>query len=182
MPAEKGFTLIEILVAITCSTILFLALFSSFTSVLSWMGRLNNALERDENVDMVPLILAPLLPHAGNNRQAFPRPPVERHDGELIVRSDTSGAGAFPDGRLDGPFELLSFRQGTDQLQMKSGQGSYQPLVNHVAGVIWLLEGEEILHLDLEARSSGPGSGPLSRRRLQFSLFLPNLQRTLFAR
>ena len=41
MLAEKGFTLIEILVAITCSTILFLALFSSVTSMLTWMGRLN---------------------------------------------------------------------------------------------------------------------------------------------
>ena len=182
MLAEKGFTLIEILVTITCSTILFLALFSSFTSMLSWMGRMNSALERDENVDLVPLILAPLLTHAGNNRQAFPQPPVELQGNELIVRSDTSGTDLFPDGGLDDPFELLSFRQGTDQLQMKSGQGSYQPLLNHVAEVTWLLEREELLHLNLEARSSGPGSGPLSRRRLQLVLFLPNLQPTLFAR
>ena len=182
MLAEKGFTLIEILVAITCSTILFLALFSSVTSMLTWMGRLNNALERDENVDLVPLILAPLLTHAGSNRQAFPQPPVEVQDSELIVRSDTSGTDFFPDGSLDDPFELLAFRQGADQLQMKSGQGSYQPLVNDVAAVIWLLEGEDILHLDLEARSSGPGSGPLSRRHLQFAFFLPNLQLSLFAR
>ena len=51
-----------------------------------------------------------------------------------------------------------------------------------VGTVIWLLEGEDILHLDLEARSSGPGSGPLSRRHLQFAFFLPNLQLSLFAR
>ncbi len=119
MLAEKGFTLIEILVAITCSTILFLALFSSFTSLLSWMGRLNDALERDENLDLVPLILAPLLTQAGNNRQAFSQSPVELQDGELIIRSDTSGTGPFPDGGLDDPFELLSFRQGADQLQTR---------------------------------------------------------------
>ena len=57
MRAEKGFTLIEVLVATTCSTILFLALFSTCASMLSWMGRLNSALERDENLDLVPVIL-----------------------------------------------------------------------------------------------------------------------------
>ena len=65
---------------------------------------------------------------------------------------------------------------------MKSGGGSYQPLLNHVAQVSWFMEGEELLHLDLDALSSGPGSGPLSRRRLQLLLFLPNLQPTLFAK
>lgn len=181
MLAEKGFTLIEVLVAISCSTILFLALFSTCASVLAWMGRLNSALERDENLDLVPLILAPLLTHAGNNNRAFPQPPVQLRDSELVVRSDTSGADRFPNGSLDDPFELLSIRPGADQLQMKSGQGSYQPLLNHIAQVSWLLEGDELLRLDLEALSSGPGSGPLSRRRLQLALFLPNLQRTLFA-
>ncbi len=181
MRAEKGFTLIEVLVATTCSTILFLALFSTCASMLSWMERLNSALERDENLDLVPLILALLLTHAGNNHEAFPQPPVELRDSELVVRSDISGADHFPDGGLDDPFELLFIRQGTDQLRMKSGQGSYQPLLNHLAEVSWALEGEELLHLDLEALSSGPGSGPLSRRRLQFALFLPNLQPALFA-
>ena len=181
MLAEKGFTLIEVLVAITCSTILFLALFSTCGSMLSWMGRLNSALERDENLDLAPLILAPLLTHGGNNLRAFPQPPVELRESELVVRSDTSGTDGFPDGGLDHPFELLSIRQGANQLQMKSGGGSYQPLLNHVAQVSWFMEGEELLHLDLDALSSGPGSGPLSRRRLQLLLFLPNLQPTLFA-
>lgn len=181
MRAEKGFTLIEVLVATTCSTILFLALFSTCASMLSWMGRLNSTLERDENLDLVPLILALLLTHAGNNHETFPQPPVELRDSELVVRSDISGTDRFPDGGLDDPFELLFIGQGADQLRMKSGQGSYQPLLNHIAEVSWALEGEELLHLDLEALSSGPGSGPLSRRRLQFALFLPNLQPTLFA-
>ncbi len=180
MRAEKGFTLIEVVVAITCSTLLFLALFSTCESLLSWMGRFNSALERDENLDLAPLILAPLLTQAGNNYGAFPQAPIELREGELVVRSDISGTQGFPDGDLDDPFELCSIRQSTKQLQIKSGRGSYQPLLNHVAGVSWFLEGEGLLNVNLEALSSGPGSGPLSRRRLELTLFLPNLQPSLF--
>ena len=87
LPTEKGFSLIETVIAISCSTLLLLALLSTTGSILLRLGDLNRALERDENLELAPLILAPLLSQAGNN-MAFSSQPAVELQGEELARID----------------------------------------------------------------------------------------------
>ena len=180
LPAEKGFSLIETVIAISCSTLLLLALLSTTGSILLRLGDLNRALERDENLELAPLILAPLLSQAGNNMAFSSQPAVELQGEELVVRSDSSGAGGFPDGALDGPFEWLGLKQKGDQLYIRSGQGSYQPMLKHITEAGWLLQDDLLLQVHLAARFSTPVPVAPSRRQLELDLFLFNRRSGLF--
>lgn len=183
MPANKGYTLMEVLVSIIASTTLLLGFLSVVDQFNVWAANLNLLLERDENFWLAPLLLTRWIAPAGNNRwtqtwDGFSTDPVE-----LRVKADIDGSTGFPDAQLTSSFEEISLRhQGLD-LQLKSGSGSFQPALKNIS----LFQIDDRNTALVRVRISSTTERPLLRFRQPISqtsrvvIFLWNYRPNLFA-
>ncbi len=133
MGKNSGTTLLETLVAIAVSGILFASFFTVFGQTQTVIANLNLLLERDQNLSLLPLLLSRWIPSAGNNRWSFERTGWSIEDGRLYLNSDTDGPSGFPDDRLGAPFEALIIKCEKGHLKLRSGRGGFQPMLKNIS-------------------------------------------------
>ena len=178
MGSSSGTTLLETLVAVALSGILFASFFTVFGQTQTVISNLNLLLERDQNLSLLPLLLSRWIPSAGNNRWSFNRAGWSIESGRLYLNSDTDGPSGFPDGKLRAPFEELVVKCEKGNLKVRSGRGGFQPILKNirkweltsVKGKIqvkisaeldrpylnWKYDGVEQVHLDFFLRNYRP--------------------------
>lgn len=186
MRASNGYTLIEMMVTLLVSTILAGALFSMLTQLQTFSVSLSAMQEQLENLHLAPVLLVQWLAPAGCNLEAAGGigPPGVRMLGEgIAVRSDNDGDDGFPDGALESSFEDIQIRQGSDGLVLKSGRGSFQPVLRVVEKFSAVSGAERLLEIDFEA-DLGRESSLLGGERVgcRLNVFPWNYHETLFAR
>lgn len=183
MPRNSGFTLLELLVAVTLSLSLFLAVLALFQTFQVNTYNLELALERDENLWLAPLLLSRWVSPAGNNRWEESWEGFSTESGELRVNTDIDGPDGFPDGQLASSFEAIAVRGAATGLQLKSGKGSFQTLLKNIS--LLQLENQDLplMRLRISARTERPLlnlNESLSSSTLA-GFYLWNYRRNLFA-
>ena len=148
MLRNDGFSLLEMLVALAISAVLTLSFFALILQFQKWGSNLDLLLDRDQNLRLAPLLLCRYLQEAGNNRWRQNWSGVKFDGDRLEIRSDSDGAGGFPDFRLEAPFESIALRHQANELKLKSGPGSFQPLLRNIAA----LEGVDLIPPILSVR------------------------------
>ncbi len=159
MHKSKGFTLIELIISMLLSITLFLAFFSLFERFEIWTLNLNLMLERDENLWLSPLLLSRWITPAGNNWWTDSWTGLTIEPEEIGVSSDMEGPDGFPDSQLSSPFERITLRQRNSELQLKSGNGSFQPVLENISR---LQVNSQNLPLHQSSGLGGYGASPLA--------------------
>ncbi len=133
MLKNEGFSLLETMVVSTISIIVFAGFFSIFGQFQTWSSNLNLLLERDENLWLAPLLFSRWITPTGNNRWDSAWSGVTVQADSIELNSDIHGPGGFPDSQLSSSFEALVLRSSRFNLQVKSGTGSFQPVIKNIA-------------------------------------------------
>lgn len=176
---EAGFSLVEMMLALMLGTAVLGALLAGLHQTQLWGGNMARLARRDANLHLAPLLLSRWISSAGNNCSAA----VEIQSGVLTLHADLSGADeGFPDGSLDDPFESLSLRLQEGKLQLRSGSGSFQSVLEPIESLQALLETPRLLRIRLEAVTDGvlAGVGQKHSQAAEISLALPNRRPNLF--
>ena len=180
----KGFSLVEMMLALALGSIVLGALLTGLHQTQIWAGNLSRLALRDSNLHLAQLLLSRLISSAGSNLRPSGAPGVEIQADQLMLRADLTGtAEGFPDGSLDDPFESLTVRQRDGRLQLRSGNGTFQSLLEPLESFEAQWQTPRLLRLRLVA----PTDGELAaiRQSLSESLelwhSLPNLRPNLFA-
>ena len=129
---ERGFSLIESLLATAASALLFSLFLGVFDQAQTTVTNLTRLMERDRNLILAPVLLGGWILGAGNREWSRTGDGIVIQSGVLRIESDLGGNDGFPDGRVDGNFERLSLRCRTDHLQLKSGGGSFQSVLKQI--------------------------------------------------
>ena len=129
---ERGFSLIESLVATAASALLFSLFLGVFDQAQTTVTNLTRLMERDRNLILAPVLLGGWILGAGNREWNRTGDGILIQSGVLRIESDLDGEDGFPDGRVDANFESLSLRCRTNHLQLKSGGGNYQSVLRQV--------------------------------------------------
>ncbi len=177
---ERGFSLIESLLATAASALLFSLFLGVFDQAQITVTNLTRLMERDRNLILAPVLLGGWILGAGNREWNRDGDGILIQSEILRIESDLDGNDGFPDGRVDGNFESLSLRCQTDHLQLKSGAGSFQAVLKHIRQWETLANGRL-----LTLRLTGAVSPPLlhwkwdgeTTETIQFTLrnYRPNL-------
>ncbi len=179
----SGFSVLELLLALSISVLLVTAFFSLTDRLQRLSSDLHQLLQRDENLLQAPLLLSRLLSAAGNGalQQGFAG--IELTENVLSVRSDFTGPElGFPDGALESSFERVAFRQHLNHLQIRSGNGSFQPLLSGITALETELHGPNLLKVRLQARTSPLlSTGEQAGQRVELDFFLWNQRPNLFS-
>ncbi len=138
---ERGFSLIEALLATAASALLFSLFLGMFDQVQTTVTNLTRLMERDRNLILAPVLLGGWILGAGNREWNRAGDGILIQSGILQIESDLDGKDGFPDGRVDGNFESLSLRCRTEHLQLKSGAGSFQAVLKHIRQWEILMQG-----------------------------------------
>lgn len=186
MRANNGYSLIELMVALLISTVLAGALFSLLNQVQIFSTCLASMEEQLLNLHLTPVLLVQWLAPAGCNLETdagLSPPGIRILEEGVSVRSDNDGRDGFPDGALDSSFEDIQIRQGEDGLVLKSGRGSFQPVLRVVEGFSAAAQSERLLELDFEA-GLGSEFSVLGSERSSYrvNVFTWNYHETLFPR
>jgi len=169
-------------VASVLSTLVFLGFFVVVGQFQKGSSDLHLLLERDSNLWLAPLLLSRWIAPTGNNRWDQPWPGVAVQPGLLELNSDIHGKGGFPDSELSSSFEALRLRTSKANLQVKSGRGSFQPVIKNITGLIFDSEQMPLIAIRLEAVTDRPPSsfeGNLLEA-VEFFIFLRNYRPNLF--
>ena len=129
---ERGFSLIESLLATAASVLLFSLFLGVFDQAQTTVANLTRLMERDRNLILAPVLLGGWILGAGNREWNRTGDGILIQSGVLRIESDLDGEDGFPDERVDGNFESLSLRCRTDHLQLKSGGGNFQSVLRQV--------------------------------------------------
>lgn len=181
--ADSGFSLLEVVLALTISAVLLTSFLTLFDSFQKWNSDLQLLIERDENLWLSPLLLSRWLGPAGNNRWTQSWEGFSSTSGEVAVNSDIDGPAGFPDAALAGSFEMLVLRHSGSTLQLKSGTATFQPLLKNVSG--FSVDGASLplitIHLTAvsDRRLQGVNSDAVEAAVLSFYLW--NYRSNLFA-
>ncbi len=132
MPKNKGATLIEALFALAIGSILFVAFLGAVAPVQSLSWDLSALHDRDSTLCLAPPLLCKWITGAGNNR-AGSAASVRTEEGTLQLQSDMDGSNGFPDGDVEDNYESIAIRQNGSDLQLKSGNGSFQPAFRNIS-------------------------------------------------
>ncbi len=181
---ERGFSLVEMMLALALGSIVLGALLSGLHQTQIWAGNLSSLALRDSNLQLAQLLLSRLISSAGSNLRPSGQPSVEIQAGQLILRADLTGAAeGFPDGSLNDPFESLALRQRDGRLQLRSGNGSFQSVLEPVESFEVQWQSPRLLRLRLMAPTDGElaGIGRSLSESLELWHSLPNLRPNLFA-
>ena len=130
---SAGYSLLETMVTSAISIIVFAGFFSIFGQFQTWSSNLNLLLERDANLWLAPLLFSRWITPTGNNRWNSAWSGVTVQADRIELNSDIHGPGGFPDSQLSSSFEALVLRSSRFNLQVKSGNGSFQPVIKNVA-------------------------------------------------
>ena len=132
LDGERGFSLIESLLATAASALLFSLFLGVFDQAQTTVTNLTRLMERDRNLILAPVLLGGWILGAGNREWNRTGDGIVIQSGVLQIESDLDGNDGFPDGRVDGRFESLSLRCRTDHLQLKSGAGNFQSVLKQI--------------------------------------------------
>lgn len=179
---QLGFSLVEMMVALTLGSILMGALLTGLYQTQKWTENLSRMAHRDSNLQQAHLLLSRLISSAGNNLASDQG--VEIQPGQLILRSDLSGAaGGFPDGSLDDSFESLALRCKEGKLLLQSGNGTFQTLIEPVEEFQPMLQTPRLLQLKLTAATGNlAGLGRSLSETMELWHSLPERRPNLFAK
>ena len=130
---NAGHSLLETMVASAISIIVFAGFFAIFGQFQTWSSDLSLLLERDANLWLAPLLFSRWIPPTGNNRWDSAWSGVTVQADRLELNSDIHGPGGFPDSQLSSSFEALVLRSSNFNFQVKSGTGSFQPVMKNIA-------------------------------------------------
>lgn len=176
-----GASLLELLMAVGLFMVLTGALLSWVWMFQQAGGRLNRALERDENLHLAPLLLTRLVSSAGNQQWKHGWTGLSLDDSLVEVRADLEGEDGFPDGTLAGRFEDLRLDRRDSQLSLRSGGGSFQPILTKITGWTATRPADTVLRLTVQGRAAPtPGSSRQDEEILEVEVFLPNYRANLF--
>jgi hypothetical protein len=176
-----GYTLLETLWALLLSVALLAAFLGATDNIQRWGMELNQLLERDRNATLAPLLLTRWVYAAGNNRWAGNWPGWSLESGHLQVRSDLDGPGGFPDRALNESYEDISLRHSGADLQLKSGDGSFQPVLKNTSAFRPDLS-PPLVTLRLQMQTDQPlrSTGAPGTTEFQLDLYLWNYRPNLF--
>lgn len=182
MPKNRGFSLIELLVALALSILLGLAMLTLIRQFVQWNANLGLLMDRDQRSRQGPLLLSRHLAAAGNNRWGGSWTGLRVAADELLLNADITGEEGFPDGRLADAFESVALRLRSGQLQIRSGRSGYQPLLKNVHEFAVERWSPPLLRLRLvlrtERRLGGVGADSLEPVPLDFHVW--NYRRNWF--
>ena len=142
---ERGFSLIESLLATAASVLLFSLFLGVFDQAQTTVTNLTRLMERDRNLILAPVLLGGWILGAGNREWNRTGNGILIQSGVLQIESDLDGQNGFPDGRVDGNFESLSLRCRTNHLQLKSGGGSFQLVLKQIRQWEIRLDGRSLI-------------------------------------
>ena len=170
------------IVASSLSALVFLGFFLVVGQFQRGCSDLNLLLERDSNLWLAPLLLSRWIAPTGNNRWDQSWPGVAVQPELLELNSDIHGKGGFPDSELSSSFEALQIRGSKGHLQVKSGQGSFQPVIKNVSGLTFDSRQMPMITIRLEAATDRPPSFHEDNlvETLEFILLLRNYRPSLF--
>lgn len=175
MHREAGVTLLELLVALAVSSLILLAALALVDHSTRWTSGFGQLVERDQNQWLAPLLLSSWMGPAANNRGREREASLSVGGDSVAVKSDVDGEGGFPDGHLSSPFEDISLRHSRDDLQLRSGEGTFQPILSHVCGFETRREPPDLLRVRLCFQTgegfSLSGGGSVEETRLSFYLW-----------
>lgn len=183
MPKNDGFSLIELMIALLVSSFLFVGFLSVAGAGQRWSSHLVLLLERDANFWLSPLLLARWIMPAGNNREGQTWEGLSLQPEQIAINSDIDGPDGFPDDELSSSFEELVLRSANSNLQVKSGKGSFQPLIKNIADLRAAQPAVAFVSIRLQAaadRPLVPLGEPLSDST-ELHFFLRNYRPNLFA-
>lgn len=129
---NAGYSLLETMIASAISIIVFAGFFAIFGQFQIWSSNLNLLLERDANLWLAPLLFSRWITPTGNNRWDSSWSGVTVQADHIELNSDIHGPGGFPDSQLSSSFEALVIRSSRFNLQVKSGTGSFQPVMKNI--------------------------------------------------
>jgi len=178
----RGFGFFEMMVASMLSGLIFLGFLVVIGQFQKGCSDLNLILERDSNFWLAPLLLSRWIAPTGNNRWEQPWPGVVVQPGLLELNSEIHGKGGFPDSELSSSFESLRLRASKSNLQVKSGQGNFQPVIKNIASMSFDSEQMPVITIRLEAgtdRSPSSFEGNLLET-MELSILLRNYRPSLF--
>ncbi|MEE8348449.1 MAG: hypothetical protein V3R94_02690 [Acidobacteriota bacterium] len=182
MRKNRGFSSLEMMVALMLSTLVFAGFFLFLGQFQKGSSDLGLLLERDSNLWLAPLLLSRWIAPTGNNRWDQPWPGVTVQPDLLELNSDSHGRDGFPDSQLDSSFEALQLRDSKSNLQIKSGHGSFQPVIKNVADLRFDSKRMPVITIRLEAATDRPPAsfeGNLSHP-VEFLVLLRNYRPNLF--
>jgi hypothetical protein len=171
----------ELMIGLALTSLLLSALFLCFRQLQILAADLSQVVQTDQNLALYPILLNGWFAAAGNKSSAGAWEGVSlQHEG-VTVRGDVDGDDGFPDGDIADSFETLSLRRSGDILQLKSGQGSFQPVMNNLAALSVSQESENLLQILIETTSEPvPTGNRFKPIRLQLKVHLWNYRRNLF--
>ena len=181
MPRNRGVTLIEALIALTVSSLLFVAFMAAIAPVQSLCWDLSALHDRDATLCLAPPLVCKWTSGAGNNR-ADRAACVRAEGGILHLQSDADGSDGFPDGDVKDSYESISIRQNGSDLQIKSGSGSFQPAFRNIGAFHADTADPQLLRVTLAAEVDKrlirvPSTG---RKLVSFDVYLWNFRPNLF--
>jgi hypothetical protein len=179
---ETGFSLLELLVAMLITVVITVAFLSTCTQFQDWTHNFTLILARDDNLRMVPLLLSRYLLPAANQGWQSPLSPIVIGSEVLEVRSDVDGPHGFPDHEFISPFEEIALRVQTETLQLRSGKGSFQPLLKNIQALEAVVQRESLLSMSVTASTDNLLRGPVEavHEPITLDFYLPNYRLTLF--
>ncbi len=130
---EKGAGLVEAMISMVIFLVVTLGALGLVDRFQSLAWNLNLLQEKEANITAAPLLLARWVLPAGNNRFASNRVGVSGDPKTLEIRSDIDGPSGFPDGTLAQSYEAIAIRRNGSDLQVKSDQGTFQPVLKNVS-------------------------------------------------
>ena len=182
MANESGFSLLELMVSAALTVIVSLAFLTTCTQFQDWASNLTQILERDDNLRMAPLLLSRFLLPSGNQKWTNDLTYFVAGTSQIELRSDIDGSDGFPDLQLASPFEDIALRVNAETMQLRSGKGSFQPLLKNIHSLESLYRRGDLLDLELVASTERPlkQAQKTDSETIQLSFYLPNFRPTLF--
>ncbi|MBI4444382.1 MAG: hypothetical protein HY645_00620 [Acidobacteria bacterium] len=133
MRRNEGFSLLEMILALFLSTGFLLAFFVLLREFQWGCADLALMIERDQNLQLFPLLVPRLLLASGNNRWNQGWEGLSESNGRVSSNSDMDGPEGFPDGALQNSFESIVLQHSGTDLQIKSGSSSFQPALKNIS-------------------------------------------------
>jgi hypothetical protein len=178
---EEGTTLIETLIALAISLVLFLSFLAAVAPVQSLTWDLSALHDRDATLCLAPPLFYKWISGVGNNR-ANRAVCVRTGPQTLQLESDTDGSDGFPDGDVEDSYESITVRGKGSDLQLKIGAGSFQPVFRNIATFEAQVVDPQLIGLKIEGEVDKtlirvPSAGP---KPMSFDVYLWNFHPSLF--
>ena len=180
--AVQGYSLLELLIVLSISTILVSALMLTFNYVQIVAYDLHLQADRNVNLWITPLLLLQWITGAGNNRWEQNWDGVSQVDEMSLFKSDTDGEDGFPDQELTSSFEDIALRHYEKSLSMRSGSGSFQPVLRSMLSFEVEIEREDLIVVAWSGVTDNPLkiTGEPDTESAMMKLYLWNYRKNLF--